>query len=527
MSDGGLLDSTMNSDEEESQLIRMIVEREEEEESGVLNDAKDHLEKANMSLKVLLVLCRGLKNDSGQPLFDPKREPWRYLKASTLKATSADYKDEVNRRWISFVSKEKAADNSQSTRQPRPKAWRMEDLFEWLDKHPISGEHEVLYLKDAVANHEKVANDSIEAAKAEAEMLETKRWQGEVPYLRLIHCIIDNDNIKLAFLKRHDISSSRMVVENRNSVAKREKTVWELVSEKWNDIDFSYETACIGLHSDFSTSKFQFHTDVENMMVATPEKCEQKFQSMMSELNKRIEKWERSGQGDGGEQAFEDYDDEDGDIRVPSSEGYGILKGRDQGALDKIHAFFEYNQSYLIYLWYMVESHGLLGSSLQRLSEDIGATNGSSGVPSVFEIDVDVEEERSTASTNGGQSTGLDSSISGFGKFGLEAARIEAQQHEKNRLARLQTASIDADQQEKNRLHERAENLRNRIHSLQLEKRKLGLERVDTVPEKKSKLDFLSQEIDELTMDIKQKEEELESILRTPPRNNRTPESAK
>jgi hypothetical protein len=505
----------------------MIVEREEEEESGVLNDAKDHLEKANMSLKVLLVLCRGLKNDSDQPLFDPKREPWRYLKASTLKATSADYKDEVNRRWISFVSKEKAADNSQSTRQPRPKAWRMEDLFEWLDKHPISGEHEVLYLKDAVANHEKVANDSIEAAKAEAEMLETKRWQGEVPYLRLIHCIIDNDNIKLAFLKRHDISSSRMVVENRNSVAKREKTVWELVSEKWNDIDFSYETACIGLHSDFSTSKFQFHTDVENMMVATPEKCEQKFQSMMSELNKRIEKWERSGQGDGGEQAFEDYDNEDGDIRVPSSEGYGILKGRDQGALDKIHAFFEYNQSYLIYLWYMVESHGLLGSSLQRLSEDIGATNGSSGVPSVFEIDVDVEEERSTASTNGGQSTGLDSSISGFGKFGLEAARIEAQQHEKNRLARLQTASIDADQQEKNRLHERAENLRNRIHSLQLEKRKLGLERVDTVPEKKSKLDFLSQEIDELTMDIKQKQEELESILRTPPRNNRTPESAK
>jgi hypothetical protein len=47
----------MNSDEEESQLIRMIVEREEEEESGVLNDAKDHFEKANMLLKVLLVLC--------------------------------------------------------------------------------------------------------------------------------------------------------------------------------------------------------------------------------------------------------------------------------------------------------------------------------------------------------------------------------------------------------------------------------------------------------------------------------------
>jgi hypothetical protein len=39
-----------------------------------------------------------------------------------LKASSADYKEEVNRRWISFVSKQQ--DNSQSTCQPPPKAWK-------------------------------------------------------------------------------------------------------------------------------------------------------------------------------------------------------------------------------------------------------------------------------------------------------------------------------------------------------------------------------------------------------------------
>jgi hypothetical protein len=83
----------------------------------------------------------------------------------------------------------------------------------------------------------------MEAAKAEAEMLESKRWQGESPYLRLIHCIIDHDEIKMAFLRRHDLSSSCMEVENRNSVSKQNKTVWELVSEKWNDIDFSFQTA--------------------------------------------------------------------------------------------------------------------------------------------------------------------------------------------------------------------------------------------------------------------------------------------
>jgi hypothetical protein len=130
---------------------------------------------------------------------------------------------------------------------------------------------------------------------------------------------------------------------------------------------------------------------------------------MVSELNKRIEKWEQSGQGEGGEQAYENDDGNDieQEIRVPTSEGYGVIKDRSQGALNKIHAFFEYNQSYLIYLWYSIDCylwysidcHGLLGSSLQRLSEDICATNGATGVPSVFEI---VDDEEGVESTTGG-----------------------------------------------------------------------------------------------------------------------------
>jgi hypothetical protein len=518
----------MNSDEEDSQLIQMIADRQEEEESGV-NDVKEHFEKCNNSLKVLVVLCRGLKTDSNQPLIDPKREPWLHLKASQLKANAGDYKEEVNRRWISFVSKEQAADISQSTRQPRPKAWKIGDLFDWLDDHPVSRDAEVSYLKDEVSKSEKVARESMEAKKAEAEMLESKRWQGEAPYLRLIHTIIDHDNIKLAFLKRHDLSSSRMQVENRNSVNKREKTVWELVSEKWNSVEYSAETICIGhLHTDFSDSKTIPHSNVESMMVATPEKCEQKFQSMMSELNKRIEKWERSGQGEGGEQAYDDDDDGEVEIRVPSSEGYGSLKDRSQGALDKVHAFFEYNQSYLIYLWYVIDCYGLLGSSLQRLNEDSAATNGASGVPSVFEID-DEEEDAgsSTVSSTQVSTMGLSASISGLSQSNLATAKMEAEQREKNRLSKWQTATLEAEQREKDRIHERAENLRKGIDLLKVEKRKLGLEQIETDPSKVAKLSFLDNEITDIQDDIKKKEGELESLLVTPQRNNRTPESAK
>jgi hypothetical protein len=250
---------------------------------------------------------------------------------------------------------------------------------------------------------------------------------------------------------------------------------------------------------------------------------------MMSELNKRIEKWERSGQGEGGEQAYDDDDDGDGEVenRVPSSEGYGSLKDRSQGALDKVHAFFEYNQSYLIYLWYVMDCYGLLGSSLQRLNEDSAATNGASGVPSVFEIDDEDDAGSSTVSSTQGSAVGLSASISGLSQVNLAAAKMEAEQRERNRLSKWQTATLEAEQQEKNRVHERAENLRKGIDLLKVEKRKLGLERVDTDPSKAAKLSFLEEEISDIQVDIKKKEIELESLVLTPLRHNRTPESAK
>jgi hypothetical protein len=47
----------------------------------------------------------------------------------------------------------------------------------------------------------------------------------------------------------------------------------------------------------------------------------------------------------------------------------------------------------------------------------------------------------------------------GLGKVGVEAARIEADQLEKNRVSQVYTATLEAEQQEKNRIHQRAKNL--------------------------------------------------------------------
>jgi hypothetical protein len=92
-----------------------------------------------------------------------------------------------------------------------------------------------LILKGAVAQSKIVARVSMEAAKAELDMLESKQWKGASPCLSLIHCIIDHDNIKHTFLRQHDIAKGRMALENCNSSAKRDKAVWELLCDKWND----------------------------------------------------------------------------------------------------------------------------------------------------------------------------------------------------------------------------------------------------------------------------------------------------
>ena len=79
----------------------------------------------------------------------------------------------------------------------------------------------------------QIATAAFDGKRAEKDLLE-KNWTGNYPYLRLIHCLIDNDDIKRAFLYRNDVDSTRMTEENRNSVDKCQKTVWELLSDKWN-----------------------------------------------------------------------------------------------------------------------------------------------------------------------------------------------------------------------------------------------------------------------------------------------------
>jgi len=181
---------------------------------------------------------------------------------------------------------------------PRPKQWSLSKVQKWLEENPIGTGfgREFLF----VAVDERLVMVEKAAKKTEEETsLFNKRWIGKEPILRLIHALLDDDNIKRAYLVRLDVLSDRMVIENRNTPESKAASVWAMMSQKWNDPQFSPTSMIIDLHSDFYDPIAIHHDVVSDMTPATPEKVKEKWNGILHELKRGIANWERSGRGDG------------------------------------------------------------------------------------------------------------------------------------------------------------------------------------------------------------------------------------
>jgi hypothetical protein len=344
------------------------------------------------TLKALAVLSLGLKNDDGTPTFDPLVLPWSAaLRPTTLKMTAKELRAEIVRRTV-------AAENVLNA--PRPNQWPVAKATEWLVANPIVAEDEVKFIRATISHRIAVAERALvqqptTTAPPASSTSGTGNWVGKFPFLRLIHAIIDDDNIKAAYIRRLQVPSGRMAVENRRTQAAIESNVWYMVAEKWNNKSFSPTTSVKDTHSDFSRPIPIPFDAISNLSPATPEKVEEKWNSMNLALKRKITNWERSGQGDGGyidndsNSYHTDNDDEDGNEEFQ----FGQLEGRPQHALDLRRNFFDDRNSYLLYLWDILDEHNLVQSSMQQLLHGIGSDNGSNGVPSVVGGKRNNEEE--------------------------------------------------------------------------------------------------------------------------------------
>ena len=245
----------------------------------------------NNSIKTLVVLCQGLKKDDGSDFIDIKEEqPWKSVPRGLIKPTATMLREEILRRFEAFGLQE---------HRPQPNAWSLDKLNSWLHKHPIEKTEDIDFLKKVIEMHRVSAHEAHAAAQIERASLATN-WSGKYPYLRLIHCVID-DTIKEAYIRRNDLEPGRMQVENRNS-SSREKSVWEKIADLWNDKDFapSTEGDLEDLHFDFFDPIAIPFDKVSSMTPATPKSVKDKIYGMVTALTRIIGNWERSGQGDGG-----------------------------------------------------------------------------------------------------------------------------------------------------------------------------------------------------------------------------------
>ena len=92
------------------------------------------------------------------------------------------------------------------------------------------------------------------------------------------------------------------------------------------------------LHSDFGGPIVIDHDVISDLTVATAEKVKDKWSGLLHGLKRQIEKWERSGQGDGGYIDDDAFGDDEDDETRPAPK-FGELSNRSQGALDSRAVF--------------------------------------------------------------------------------------------------------------------------------------------------------------------------------------------
>jgi hypothetical protein len=269
------------------------------------------------------------------------------------------------------------------------------------------------------------------------------------------------------------------------------------MASMWNNDKFAPLTMELSpkLSTHFVVSRVITFDSCSDFISATPEKCANKFSTMLVELQRLIGRWSLSGKGD-----------EDLDGHTADEDIFGSLHCA-QGALDSRANFLGTSQPYILYLWEYLDAHDLLKTSFQRLDAKVAARNGGKGVPSIFRSDISTHSEDTSTSTPSPASfeDKISMSIESLGESNIRAARIESNAAEKNTL-------------------------RNMIFNLRTQKRQLGVDRLKALSVFDDPLALsLQEQIEEIDNEITEYTGNLDSIssiaMKTPPHKNVTRKS--
>lgn len=533
-------------------LVETSSSDEEEATPPLLSPAEQHYADNSRTMLSLATMSIGAVGEDGSPLLDPDGSPWNKVAKKQIKPGSDLLRAEIKRRWQC---------SKQESKEPATKNWEKSKLMKWLQEHPIAAADDITFLKHEVGIRKRTALLAARERDKETEQLlaldgaassknKYKSWNGRLPYLRLIHALVDHDNIKAAYVHRGDIPSGRMAVENRNTEEAKAASVWQMMADKWNDKSFAPATASEpGWHPHYTTSETISFEMVSEFLPPNAEKVKDRFESMMTVLKRTIPKWERSGQGDDGHHGDDDdnnplndrddmdailHDHESSDSDNENSKpGFGVLAGRSRFALSKIQDFFENQNSYVIYLWHMIAKHQLISSSMNMLADGVGSRSGARGIPSSISDRAQREDREDGSSVSRSLS-----SISSARKMRYDhgddlsmSIREHASRLHDFAMAKKESARKQIEHATQKEKRKRFDTIQLEIGRLRAEKRQLLIQKCSLAPgpqhaNMENVLSISIAEVEEEIINYNEQLNELNEVdMNTPQKSNRSPDN--
>jgi hypothetical protein len=135
---------------------------------------------------IFFLMCFGL-TEGGTPVFDLATVPWNTIRKRDTKPTRVNYAGEVIRR--------SGRDRSRKTAN-----WSLTKCIKWLEQHPLTDNQEILFLKNKVQRVKTIILISQQERQDDKEH-QAGQWRSPIPFMRMIMCLTQQDNIKAPFLQ--------------------------------------------------------------------------------------------------------------------------------------------------------------------------------------------------------------------------------------------------------------------------------------------------------------------------------------
>jgi hypothetical protein len=302
------------------------------------------------NLMELMTMCFGLKSsDDIRYLGDVLLEPYMSMKfKSKVAPTQRHMVEEVRRR-----SRCKDG-NGPSTGAPACRYWSKDKLQNWLSDNPVTDAVDISFL----VAEEKKLHDTVVSARTNNEdgTGRTAAWNANEPYLRLYHCIFDEET-RPALMRLNEVMT-RPELDARNSDL-RPETFFEAVARLFNDDTKIYITDRVpDLHHNFAECIVLDFDDMPGTINA--EDCKKRFADSRAKLIKMISKWELSGNGFG-QRTMEDDD-------------FGHLGYEELEAGDNRSNFLDsMTKEHVLYFWHLADKSELLKNVLNVIADTSSA----------------------------------------------------------------------------------------------------------------------------------------------------------